>query len=238
MIASEEYNIPLQNRILATLPKEEYDLLIQHLDPFRLDYCYIISEIGDNIEHVYFPTKGMISLLSVTQDGSIIEVGMVGDEGAVGIPIALGVNKSPYRTMVQVQGSALRIKSCIFNEEFDSSTVLRDLLLVYTYTLLTQVSQSAVCNRFHNIKQRLCRWLLLTKDRVNSNEFKLTHNLLSHMLGTRREGVTVAIAALQNKRLIRHQRGHITILDIKGIQAMSCECYNVTRELSIQALRT
>lgn len=172
----------------------------------------------------------MVSLLSTTIKGDTIEVGMVGSEGVTGIPIILGVNKMPYRVMVQIEADALRIEAVALQDEFNKGGRLQHQLLCYAHALFTQIAQSAVCNRFHTVEQRLCRWLLISHDRVQSNTFELTQDFIAQMLGTSRSRVNPIAGALRKAKLIRYSRGSITILDKKGLEKASCECYGIVRD--------
>ena len=226
----KEFREAFANRILATLPREEYERLRPRLEPVRLTQSKILYEAGDVIRYAYFPKGGMVSLLSVTEDGRSIEVGMIGDEGMAGIPIVLRVNRTPYQVMVQIPANAMRIRGDALREEFKRGGKLQDLLLRYAHTLLTQVTQSAACNRFHTVEERLCRWLLVSRDRVQTDTLPLTQEFLSHMLGVPRTSVTMIAGTLQKGGLIRYSRGKITILDRQGMEAASCECYRLVRE--------
>ena len=219
--------VPPENRILAALPRAEYQALAPHLERVHLPQGKVLYEVGDRVTRAYFVTRGMVSLLSITEDGGTTEVAMVGKEGVVGLPIILRVGAAPYRSMVQITGDALSMKADVMREGFSRGARFQDLLLRYTHALLTQVSQSAVCNRFHTTEARLSRWLLVTRNRVESDSFRLTQELISHMLGTPRTVVTVAANKLQDAGLIRYKRGHITILDPRMLEAAACECYAV-----------
>ncbi|MGB9181616.1 MAG: Crp/Fnr family transcriptional regulator [Pyrinomonadaceae bacterium] len=223
--------IPVLNRLLSSLPQTEYEHLLPNLEQVHLPKGKILYHAGDMVGHGYFINNGMISLLSMTEDGSTVEVAMVGNEGAVGLPVILRNNKTPYQIMVQIPvQSALRIKSGALRNEFDRGGKFQDLMLRYTHVLFTQISQSAVCNRFHNAEKRLGRWLLITNDLVKEDTFLLTHEIIGHMLGTPRTGVTMAAGALQREGLIRYARGKITILDRPGLESVACECYQVIKE--------
>lgn len=218
------------NSLLSALPREEYERLSPHLELVRLTPGKVLYNAGDVVRHAYFPKGGMICLLSTTEDGRTIEVGMIGSEGMAGIPIILQSAAAPYQLMVQLAGNALRIGRSVLWEEFNRGGKLRDLLLRYTHSLLIQVAQSAACNGFHTVEERLCRWLLVSRDRVQTDTLHLTQEFLSHMLGVQRTSVTLIAGALQKKGLIRHSRGRITILDRRGLEAASCECYRRVRE--------
>jgi CRP-like cAMP-binding protein len=227
MPAPTTLGVPPDNRILASLPRAEYQSIAPHLERVHLPQGKVLYEVGDPVGRAYFVTRGMVSLLSITEDGGTTEVAMVGKEGLVGIPIVLRVPVTPYRSMVQIPGDALSIRAEPLRAEFARSARFQDLLLKYTHALLTQVSQSAVCNRFHTVEARLSRWLLVTRDRVDSDSFQLTHEFISHMLGTPRTVVTVAANKLQDAGLIRYKRGRITIINLEGLEDAACECYGV-----------
>jgi CRP-like cAMP-binding protein len=221
---------PPSNSLLSALPKAEYRKLLTKLEPFRLVFGEVIYEPGDLIRHVYFPTSGIISLLAAAGARATLEVGLVGREGMVGIPIFMGVKISRNHAVVQGVGTALRMKAQEFRKEGEDGGSLPRILRRYTHSLLTQISQSAVCNRFHPIDARLARWLLMTRDRMATDEFALTQEFLSNMLGVRREGVNKAAGMLQDKHLIRYSRGTITILNRAGLEEIACECYGIIKE--------
>jgi CRP-like cAMP-binding protein len=219
------------NQLLAVLPSEELRHLKSEAEVVSLKKGEILCNTGDSVQHAYFISDGMLSLLSSTQDGSVIEVGMVGNEGMVGIPIVLGINTSPYQIMVQIEvSSAFKIRASKLRVEFNRGGRFQGLLLRYAHLVLTQVSQSAVCNRFHQTEERLARWLLIARDRLHSDTFTLTHEIISHMLGTPRTGVTMAAGALQKRGLITYSRGRITIINRKALETFSCECYESIKE--------
>jgi CRP-like cAMP-binding protein len=223
-------NIRVENKLLTSLPPNEYERLLPHLEPVHLPKGKILYHVGDIVRHMYFINDGQVSLLSITGDGETIEVAMVGNEGVIGISAILRSNKVPYEVMVQLPvKSALRVRAEVVREEFNRGGKLQDLLLRYTQALLTQITQSAVCNRFHASDKRLARWLLIASDLVKSNTFHLTHEFIAHMLGTPRTGVTMAAGSLQREDLIRYSRGKITIRDREGLENASCECYEVIR---------
>ena len=233
MPAPTTLGVPPENKILAALPRAEYQGLLPHLERAHLPQGKILYEVGDFVGRAYFVTRGMVSLLSITEDGGTTEIAMVGKEGVVGVPIILRVGITPYRIMVQIPGDALSVRAEVMRAEFARSARFQDLLLRYTHALLAQVSQSAVCNRFHTTEARLSRWLLVTRDRVDSDTFNLTQEFISHMLGTPRTVVTVAANKLQDAGLIRYKRGQIAILDPRRLEAAACECYGVViKEIS------
>jgi CRP-like cAMP-binding protein len=215
------------NRLLERLPDQEFQRLAPYLESVQLPKAFPVYEAGESIRHVYFPTTAAISLLSLTNDGGIIEVGVVGHEGMAGVSAILRVDRIPYRARVQVNGEALRMDASILRKEFNRGGTLQGLLLRYVHALLSQISQSAVCNHFHNSEQRLCRWLLVMQDRVRSDVLSLTHELIAHMSGASRANVTTIARKLQQKGLIRYRWGQITIVDRHGLEAASCECYRI-----------
>ena len=213
------------NRLLAALPAKEYERLLAGFEPVKLTYGEVLYEPGEQMRYVYFPSDCLVSLLIVIEGHRALEVGLVGREGMVGTRLALGITTASVRALVQGTGTAVRIKSAAFLREFHRSPALQRALLYFTDTLMSQVTQTAACNRFHPVEARLARWLLMTRERVPSNEFHLTQEFLADMLGVRRAGVTVAASALQRRKLIRYRRGAITILDQQGLEASSCSCY-------------
>jgi CRP-like cAMP-binding protein len=219
------------NNLLAALPGKDYRRLLSGLEPVALKFGDVLYEVGRKIRHVYFPGDSLVSLLMLVDGRMALEVGMVGREGMVGLPLALGTDISPVRALVQGAGAAMRMKSARFSREIGRSPPLQQGVYRYADTLLAQVSRTAACNRFHQVEQRLARWLLMTRDRVRSDEFRLTQEFLSHMLGVRRVGVTKAARALQRRKLIEYSRGRIRILDGRGLEAAACECYRIVRDL-------
>ena len=219
-----------KNQLLAALPRHEYERLAPHLELTHLPKGKTLAHPGESLRYAYFPTNGMISLLSTTESGQTIEVAMIGNEGLVGVPIILGVNVAPYWCMVQIQSDAMRISAAALRKEFKSGDVLNDLLLRYTHGLLTHITQSAVCNSFHTVQERLCRWLLVSRDRLKSDSINLTQEFISQMLGTARTGVTMAAIPLQDAGYIRYRRGKITILNRQGLESAACECYTIIRK--------
>ena len=217
------------NRVLASVPPKEYARLQAQLEPVTLAFEQVIYEPGKSIRYVYFPIDCLISLLTAVDKRRTLEVGMVGNEGMAGMPFILGVGVSGVRAIVQGGGDALRMASAPFRVEFDRNRALQDALYRYTYALMAQISQTAACNRFHESEARLARWLLMTRDRVGSDEFRLTHEFLAHMLGLRREGVTEAASALKDRELIDYSRGEIRILNVRGLKASSCSCYQTVK---------
>jgi len=220
---------PLQNRLLAALPPSEYARLVPHLEEHPLALGAVLYESGSELRHVYFPTDSIVSLLYVTQDGESAEVSVVGNEGVIGVALFMGGETMPNRAVVQSAGTAYRLPGRLLKQEFHGNIQLQDLLLRYTQALLTQMSQTAVCNRHHSLDQQLCRWLLLSRDRLPSDDLFMTQELIANMLGVRREGVTTAAHKLQEAGLIKYRRGHITVLDRQGLEARTCECYAVVK---------
>jgi CRP-like cAMP-binding protein len=219
---------PVGNRVLAGISSKDYGSLDQ-LEPVLLRFGQILYEAGGRIRHVYFPIDCLVSLLTAVDKRRTLEVGMVGNEGMTGMPFILGMGVSGVRALVQGGGHALRMPAAPFRIEFDRNEPLRQALFRYTYALMAQISQTAACNRFHEAEARLARWLLMTRERVGSDEFRLTHEFLAHMLGLRREGVTEAATALKRRGLIDYRRGKIQILDAKGLKASACSCYQAIR---------
>jgi len=217
------------NRLLATLPHSEYKRLLPKLKTVSLAFGEELYEPGDVIKYVYFPNDSIISLISRTSETSWLEVGMVGNEGMAGLDVFMGVASSPTRALVQGSGTAMRMSSAAVRTEANRLGSLHRLLHRYSNSLLTQVAQSSACNRFHLVNARLARWLLMTNDRLGAEEFPLTQEFLSHMLGVRREGVSKAAGALQAAGLISYSRGIITVLDRRGLEAKSCECYAIIK---------
>lgn len=217
------------NRVLASLPPRESKRLRANLEPVALKFGQVLYEPGKPIRYVYFPLDCLISLLTAVDRRRTLEVGMVGSEGMAGMPFILGIGISGVRAIVQGGGNALRMASAPFRIEFKRNLALQEALYRYTYALMAQISQTAACNRFHEAGPRLSRWLLMTRDRVGSDEFLLTHEFLAHMLGMRREGVTEAANALKRRRLISYVRGKIQILDVRGLKASSCSCYQIVK---------
>jgi CRP-like cAMP-binding protein len=220
---------PTANRILASVPSRDLQRLAAHLVPVNLKFAQVLYEPGKAISHVYFPLDCLVSLLTAVDKRRTLEVGMVGHEGMAGMPFILGIGVSGVRALVQGAGSALSMGAAAFRVEFDRTPALQQALYRYTYALMAQISQTAACNRFHDAEARLARWLLMTADRVGSDEFPVTHEFLAHMLGLRRVGITEAAGTLKRRRLIDYQRGKLQILDIKGLRRASCTCYQIVK---------
>ena len=221
---------PRQNQILDALPAEERDRLFPHLSFVSMPLGMVLYESGQTLKHIYFPTDSIVSLLYVMRDGSSAEIAVVGNEGAIGVALFMGGETTPSRAIVQSAGSAYRLDRKRLKVEFDRHGQMLHVLLRYTQSLITQMAQTAVCNRHHSVNQQLCRWLLLSLDRLRSNELKMTQELIANMLGVRREGVTAAAGALQKAGVIRYSRGKITVLDRAKLEQLSCECYSVVKK--------
>jgi CRP-like cAMP-binding protein len=221
---------PGANHLLAVLPRDEFDRVAPQLELVLLPLGSVIYEAGSAISYVYFPTTAIISLLYIMENGASAEIAIVGKEGIVGIALFMGGETMPNRAVVQSEGLAYRMKGQALNTEFGRAKSFQHLLLRYTLALISQMAQTAVCNRHHSIDQQLCRWLLLSLDRLPSNELSMTQELIANMLGVRREGVTEAAGKLQEAGLIHYNRGRITILDRPGLEKRVCECYQVVQD--------
>jgi CRP-like cAMP-binding protein len=221
----------IPNNLLAALPRKVYLRLLPGLTPVDLVFGDVLHEPGKPIRDVYFPSQSLVSLLTLVEGHLALEVGLVGREGMVGIALALGIDVSPVRALVQGAGPALRMDATRFRAELAGSPPLQRELNRYVHALMAQISQTAACNRFHVVEARLARWLLMTRDRVGSGEFRMTQEFLSHMLGVRRVGVTEAASALQRQKLIEYSRGSIRILDHRGLEAACCSCYAAVRDM-------
>ncbi|MFS8931205.1 Crp/Fnr family transcriptional regulator [Cupriavidus taiwanensis] len=220
---------PKSNHLLAALPAADWERLAPHLTLIRLPLGHVVYESGDQQGNVYFPTNSIISLLYVMEDGASAEIAIVGNEGMIGIAIFMGGETTPSRAIVQSAGYGYRLSAAVLKQEFVRGGALQRLLLRYTQALITQMAQTAVCNRHHSIDQQLCRWLLLSIDRLPSNELTMTQELIANMLGVRRSGVTEAALKLQGAGLIRYSHGHIAVLDRVGLEKRVCECYGVVK---------
>lgn len=221
---------PNQNHLLAALPTEEFERLAADLELVPLPLGEILYEPGGQMRHAYFPTTGIVSLHYVMETGASAETAGVGNEGVVGVSLFMGGNSTPSSAVVQTAGHAYRLESRLLKNEFNRGGLMQGLLLRYTQALITQMTQTAACNRHHSIEQQLCRWLLLTLDRVSSRELIMTQELVASMLGVRREGITEAAGRLRHAGVIRYRRGHITVLDRSGIELRACECYAVVKK--------
>jgi CRP-like cAMP-binding protein len=221
---------PRQNHLLAALPAATFERLRPHLKLVALPLGEALSESGVVLRHVYFPTNSIVSLLYVMEDGASAEIAVVGNEGVIGISLFMGGETTPSRAVVQSAGYAYQLAGRVLKEAFSQAGAMQHVLLRYTQALLTQMAQTAVCNRHHSLDQQLCRWLLLSLDRLDSNELVMTQELIANMLGVRREGVTEAAGKLQEAGLIHYSRGRIVVIDRPGLEARTCECYAVVRK--------
>lgn len=221
---------PNQNRLLAAMPTAEFERLAPRLELVPMLLGEMLYEPGGQLQHAYFPISAVVSLHYVMESGASSETAGVGNEGVIGISLFMGGNTTPSSAVVQIAGHAYRLERHFLQKEFDRAGIMQRLLLRYTQALITQVTQTAACNRHHSIEQRLCRWLLLTLDRVPSSEVIMTHELVASMLGVRREGITEAAGNLQRAGIIRYRRGHIAVLERSGLEAHTCECYAVVKK--------
>ncbi|MEO8385521.1 MAG: Crp/Fnr family transcriptional regulator [Betaproteobacteria bacterium] len=221
---------PKANQLLASLPEPEWQRWRAKLELVEMPLGQVLYEAGGTMKHVYFPTTAIVSLLYVTENGASAEIAIVGNEGIVGISLFMGGHSTPSRAVVQSAGQAYRLKAQPMKDEFNRAGPVLHLLLRYTQALITQMAQTAVCNRHHSLDQQLCRWLLLSLDRLPALELLMTQDLISNMLGVRREGVTEAAHKLQKAGLIRYARGRITVLDRGGLEKRTCECYEVVKK--------
>jgi len=220
---------PGRNQILMALPPAERERLYPHMKLVKMPFGMVLYESGVLLRHIYFPVDSIVSLLYVLNNGASAEIAVVGNEGAVGVSLFMGGETTPSRAVVQSPGSAYRLSRARLKEEFSRHGQLLHTLLRYTQALITQMAQTAVCNRHHALDQQLCRWLLLSLDRLDSNELRVTQELIANMIGVRREGVTEAAGRLQKLGVIRYSRGKITVLDRQRLEALSCECYAVVK---------
>jgi CRP-like cAMP-binding protein len=232
-MVSTKLSSPIQNRLLAALPQKEYQRLRHHLKEVPLVFEEILYQPDSVISDVYFPGSGIISLLAGVKERATIEVGLVGREGMLGLPVFMGVKTSRNIAVVQGAGFAMTMKATVLRQECSAGGPLGRLLQRYTHSVLTQISQSAVCNQFHDVDARLARWLLMTHDRMGQDEFQLTQEFLSNMLGTRREGVSKAAGDLQREKLITYSRGRLKILNRPALEAASCSCYGLIKDESV-----
>jgi CRP-like cAMP-binding protein len=227
---------PKQNHLLDALSATELKRMRKHLELAEMPLGDVVYESGRHLDHVYFPTDSIISLLYVLENGASAEIAVVGNEGVVGVSLFMGGETTPSRAVVQSAGTAYRLPGELMKHEFNRGGTMQHLMLRYTQSLLTQMAQTAVCNRHHSVDQQLCRWLLLSIDRLASPELTMTQELIANMLGVRREGVTEAAGKLQKAGVIKYQRGHIKVLNRPKLEAMSCECYEVVRRESARLL--
>jgi CRP-like cAMP-binding protein len=235
-MATRAPDSPHQNHLLDALPAADYERITAQAELVPMVLGDVLYEPGKKLQHVYFPTTAIISLLYVMKDGASAEIAVVGNEGMLGISLFMGGDTTPSSGVVQSAGHAYRLEAELLKDEFERFGATMHLLLRYTQALITQMAQTAVCNRHHSVDQQLCRWLLLSLDRLASNELTMTQESIANMLGVRREGVTAAAGRLQRAGLIHYSRGHITVLDRKAVEARSCECYQVVKEESDRLL--
>ena len=228
-LSTPDSHAPQQNHLLDALPTAERERIYPHLQLVEMPLGKVVHEPGTVHRYAYFPTDCIVSLLYILADGASTEISIVGNDGLVGVALFMGGGTTPRRAVVQSGGYAYRLPGQTLNEEFHRNAAIRLLLLRYTQALITQMAQTVVCNRHHTVDQQLCRWLLLSLDRLPANELTMTHELIANMLGVRREGVTGAVGKLQELGVINHSRGHITVLDRPALERLSCECYAVVK---------
>jgi CRP-like cAMP-binding protein len=221
--------------VLAGLPRKDYRKLLPFLEPVKLDFGQVLYESETRIRHVYFPINCFVSMLTGVDGGRSAEVGLIGSEGMIGLPVALGIAVSPFRAVVQGGGSAMRMNIADFRREFSERPALKRELFLFTHLLMIQIAQTAACNRFHRVTQRMARWMLMTSDRIKSNEFRITQEFLALMLGVRRVGVSEAASDLRQLKLMAYRRGCFTILDHAGLEAAACGCYQKVNDVYARA---
>jgi CRP-like cAMP-binding protein len=226
---------PIRNQLLAALPGKEYQRLLSHLESVPLPFMDVLYEGGETIKHIYFPDDGLISLLIVMNDGTVREIGVIGNEGVLGAAVALGMKTTTTRALIQLPGSAMRMKAAALREELGRGGVLPNVLRRYAHALFTQVSRSAACVSSHSVEKRLSRWLLMTHDHAPGDGFEMKHEFLAMMLGVTRSVVTRAAGRLQKETLIRYVRGRLTVLDRDRLEASACECYGVLKADGLRA---
>ena len=225
----------IQNRVLDGLPRKDYRKLLPILERVNLTFGQILYESQDRIRYVYFPNDCFVSMLTDVDGNRSSEVGLIGSEGMIGLPVALGIAVSPFRAVVQGGGTAMRMKIADFRRAFSESAALKRELFLFTHLLMIQIAQTAACNRFHLVPQRMARWILMTSDRIKSNEFRITQKFLALMLGVRRVGVSVAASGLRDRKLLAYRRGSFTILNHRGLVAAACECYKIVNDVYARA---
>ncbi len=223
--ASRGIPAPIDNALLAALPRADYRHVLASIEEVSLTFGQVLYEPGDAITHVYFPNDSLVSLLTLVDRHLALEVGLVGREGVVGVAYAMGMATTPFRVLVQGSGSAMRMKAAAFRKELLASQSLQHGVHLYSHALMAQLARTAACNRFHVVQERLARWLLMTRDRMRSDRFRLTHEFLGNMLGVRRVGVTKAANALRQRKLIAYSRGNIEIVNGRGLESAACSCY-------------
>jgi CRP-like cAMP-binding protein len=224
------------NLLLAALSPEDRVRLTGDDPPVDLAFAETLNEPGERVRHVYFPIDSFISLITPGKERAQLEIGLVGNEGMLGIPLLLGINVSPLRALVQGAGRAWRVDASTFLREVESNAAIRAALNRYLYVFLAQLVQTSTCTRFHLVEARLARWLLMTRDRAHTSQFRITHEFLAYMLGVRRVGVTSAASALQRRKLIRYSRGDVTILDVRGLERAACPCYSIDKKIYARIL--
>jgi len=225
----------IQNRVLDGLPRKDYRKLLPILERVNLTFGQILYESQDRIRYVYFPNDCFVSMLTDVDGNRSSEVGLIGSEGMIGLPVALGIAVSPFRAVVQGGGTAMRMKIADFRRAFSESAALKRELFLFTHLLMIQIAQTAACNRFHRVPQRMARWILMTSDRIKSNEFRITQKFLALMLGVRRVGVSVAASGLRDRKLLAYRRGSFTILNHRGLVAAACGCYKIVNDVYARA---
>jgi len=228
-LSARKLTVP--NRVLAGLPRKDLRQLLSVLEPVKLAFGQVLYESQGRIRHVYFPNDCFVSMLTGVDGDRSAEVGLIGSEGMIGLPVALGIAVSPFRAVVQGGGTAMRMKIADFRREFSQSRALRRELFLFTHLLMIQIAQTAACNRFHAVRQRMARWLLMTHDRANSNEFRITQEFLALMLGVRRVGISEAASSLRERKLMAYRRGSFTILNHRGLVAAACGCYKKVKDV-------
>lgn len=237
MIAAEKSQAITQNRLLALLPEAEYARLLPALKPVSLKKKEVLYHSGESIRYCYFPTSGIISLLATAVEGKTVEVGMCGNEGMIGLSALLQIGATPYDLITQTEIEALQIDAGVLKAEFNRGAALHAAILRYIYALLCQISQSALCHHFHTVEQRLARWLLMTRDRLQSNTFPLTQEFLAYLLGIPRTNITMTAGVLQQAGLINYKRGIIAIIDSKGLEETACNCYRIIKKATDEILK-
>jgi CRP-like cAMP-binding protein len=230
MLDAPNLRLSVQNRLLSVLPEEEFDFLSPHLEVMSFPRGTSINQAGDDLTRCYFPNDGMISLLSVTEQGHAVEVGFIGSEGMLGLPIILGQNEMPYQALVQVKSDCLSVEPKYVRELFDRGGVFHDVALRFLYVMIRQVGQTCVCNHFHTIEARLCRWLTVMCERSDNNHLVLTQEFLAHMLGVQRTSIGLIANSLQHNGVIRYSRGKVEILRPDELKNLACECYSVVND--------
>ena len=230
MIVTANINDALRNFLLAALSDDDFERINPKLKPVSFKLGEVLYESGEKLDYVYFPTTAIVSLLYIMENGTTAEIGVVGNDGILGVSLFMGGETTTSRAVIQSAGNAVRMKAIDMKTEFALGGRFQALLLRYTQALMTQISQTAVCNRLHSIEQQLCRWLLLSHDRLNSDKLVMTHDLISNMLGVRREGITLAARKLAARKLITNSRGTMTVLDRQGLENAVCECYAVVND--------